>query len=262
MTALGSGQADYTLEIPAIISNSVDGGAQLTILANVITEFTPGSAVLVRANSTITSVQQLNGQKVAVSAFGAATDILAKMLMKQYSLNFTEVQLGFTARVPALLSGQVQAIESYDPQVYQLVSSGQARILFNNENFNASWRPYAVAVARSSLVNSNPDLIRKLLLGTFEAIQYMKDNPQESYKILAAVSGPTTPLSIGENYYNDTINYFSTNGVINTTEMIQNIQLQNKLVASTHNIPPLSTMYTDKFVPIVIPAATSSSTSG
>lgn len=249
MTAMGAGQIDYAIEIPDVIANSIAAGVNVKVIGAVLGNLTNGNAVLVRTNSSLTSVSQLNGKKVAVSALGSLTDIWAKMIMRQDNINFTEVALGQTARAAALLSGQVDAAIASGPQVYTLTTQGQARVLLNiTESVVPYFSPYAVAIASNSLIQNQPNVVRQLLEATFQSIQYMRDNAQQSYPILAAEIGSTP--SVGPWLYNITIPYFSSNGILNATQMLQSVQLQNQLTGSPNAVPSESTMYSSQFLPV------------
>lgn len=249
MTAMGSGQAQYTIEVPDVVANSISSGVDVKIVSAILKNLTYGNAVMVRTNSSLTDVSQLNGKKVGVSALGSLTDIWAKMIMRKYNINFTEVALGATERTTALLAGQIDAAVAGGPSVYTLTTQGQARVLLNITGAIVPYfTPYAVAIVPGSLIQSQPNVVRGLLEATFQAIQYMENNPQKSYPILAAAIG-TTP-SLGPWLYNIALPYWSTDGTLDTGQMLQAIQLQNQLISSPYAAPSATSIYTSQFVPI------------
>ena len=109
IAALASGNIDYNLILQSVVTGNLRG---LPIkVAGILIE-RPNHVVVV--NPKITRFADLKGKKIAVSSFGSATDILARLTVEHFKLNPNkDVQFvaagGGSGRLAQLESGLVDA---------------------------------------------------------------------------------------------------------------------------------------------------------
>ena len=84
-----------------------------------------GWQLMVPAKSTL-DVKDLNGKKVAITAAGSGSDLLALWTIQDRKIDFTRVPVGGGGLVPNLLAGNVDAAVVYSPLSFQIAKSGEA----------------------------------------------------------------------------------------------------------------------------------------
>ena len=128
--AVASGEEDmgFMADLPAIIAKS--RGQDIEIVSN-IAYGEKGLAVLVGKDSSIQSVADLKGKKVAYAKGSYAQHLLALLLDKE-GLTLNDVQtvnLGAAEQVTALTTGEVDAIVIWEQYITKMTNDGTARVL-------------------------------------------------------------------------------------------------------------------------------------
>ncbi|MEX0807026.1 MAG: ABC transporter substrate-binding protein [Candidatus Binatia bacterium] len=136
----------------------------------------------------ITKPEQLKGKKVGVGRFGGLDDTAMRYALSQFGLrpdeDVTILQVGGKSlRFAALKKGAISGI-MIDPP-YTLMG----RELGMNSLFDmlksSPKMVYGVIAAKQSYIDQNPDLIRNLLKGYIQGIDFYKSHKAESIKIMA-----------------------------------------------------------------------------
>src|SRR4030081_265365 len=101
------------------------------------------SQMMVPVKSTL-DVKDLNGKKVAITAAGSGSDLLALWTIQDRKIDFTRVPVGGGGLVANLLAGNVDAAVVYSPLSFQIAKSGEARIILDYSkevppNLTAGW---------------------------------------------------------------------------------------------------------------------------
>src|SRR6516165_3803896 len=139
---MAAGAADIILDPPSLVSAGRKKGVMSKIVANAsMGNF--GWQLMVPAKSTL-EVKDLNGKKVAITAAGSGSDLLALWTIQDRKIDFTRVPVGGGGLVPNLLAGNVEAAVVYSPLSYQILKSGEARTLIDYgaavpPNLTAGW---------------------------------------------------------------------------------------------------------------------------
>ena len=68
------------------------------------------AGLVVKPDSKISKVEELEGKKVGITSAGSGSDILARWTSAARKVNFTRVPLGGGGLVPNLLSGNIDAM--------------------------------------------------------------------------------------------------------------------------------------------------------
>ena len=133
--ALVSGSVQFTLTTVPQIAALIPQGVHIKIVANSFG--LPSNVILCRnsvampnANKYPQVMSDFVGKTVGISSFGSLTDQLIRYSMTAAGLNPTsvhEVQLGTSGLIPAMDSGAVDCIVSYEPLTQELLSAGTAK---------------------------------------------------------------------------------------------------------------------------------------
>ncbi|MBT1177761.1 aliphatic sulfonate ABC transporter substrate-binding protein [Bifidobacterium callimiconis] len=154
--AAGNEDIGYAADLPAIIAKST--GQDVTIVSNVAYG-EKALAIMVPADSTITSVADLKGRKVGYATGSYAQHLLALRLAEQ-GLTLDDVQtanLSAEDQVAAIQSHSVDAIVIWEQYVTQLESEGTAKVLADGTGVK---RGNMVSYATTAYAKKNPAVIR------------------------------------------------------------------------------------------------------
>jgi sulfonate transport system substrate-binding protein len=167
--------------MPPLVAKA--GGIDLKVIAKAA--FNPATnALLVRPDSSIRSIADLKGKKVAAQV-GSSLHFFLGQLLAQAGLTLRDVQLVNLAgpdQGPALESGAVDAILLWMPYRTQLERSGKARVIADSSHVAGGLSLYA---SRGEFAGKNPALVESFLRATEETNRYMKRHPKETLEVLA-----------------------------------------------------------------------------
>jgi NitT/TauT family transport system substrate-binding protein len=174
-------------------------GADVVIVASLLNTF-PYSLISLPE---IKTIEQLRGGKVAVSRFGSATDLSARMALARAGLNpekdVTLIQVGAqTARVAALESKAVQATIITPPFTLTARKQGY-NMLIDMARLNIPFELTALLTTRA-FIKSQRDLTLSIVAALSEAIHFYKTEKEESIKILGKYLQTTDREALEETY--------------------------------------------------------------
>jgi sulfonate transport system substrate-binding protein len=237
--------ADFTAGPPilqAIASGSLDIGGvgdappvfadptAKEVIVGVLRSSYTNAALLVPANSPITSVSQLAGKTIAVGV-GTSADYHLLTVLEKAGLKPSQVtidSLTGAAGLEALQAGDVAAFDTWSPYIEDAEADG-ARVLVTGPPYGS---PYSYQVAsETALQNSAKVLaIRDYLTEVDKAYVWVKSHPAYWAKAWASVTGlpldvmsqatlddPSTPIAVTNNAVvqeQDLVSAFATAGVI------------------------------------------------
>jgi NitT/TauT family transport system substrate-binding protein len=148
------------------------------------------TADAVIAKPPITSIKDLNGQKVAYEE-GTTSDILIHYALAANGMSADDIQ-----KVPipasdagnAALAGKVSAAVTYEPYISAVLdqNKGFKRI------YNAGVDPGLISdvlVAHNSMIDDNPGQIEALVKSWQEAIQFYNSHPAQAQAIITKADG-------------------------------------------------------------------------
>jgi NitT/TauT family transport system substrate-binding protein len=242
--ALAGGNADIINYFPPGIAAAVQKGIKEKIIASDMTR--PAAwYLMVAPNSPITSVEQLAGKKIGVTAKGTTTDYFALWVADKHGIKVDNVPIGFTALLTGVTSGNVDASIVPPPLSFRALANNEAKPIFDYAKDMPPSLP-AVFAASDGLIQQSPEAVTGYLKGHFEGIRYMKQNPEEAIDFVAKHT--KQDRAVAEADYKATIMSLSDDGHIQA-EWLDNSLALAKLGGVT-DLPAKDQMFTTQFTPV------------
>ena len=244
---LAAGAADMILDPPSLVSAGRKKGVMSKIVANA-TMGNFGWQLMVPAKSTL-EVKDLNGKKVAITAAGSGSDLLALWTAQDNKIDFTRVPVGGGGLVPNLLAGNVDAAVVYSPLSFQIRKSGDARTILDYStavppNLTAGW------IVLDKFAGAKPEVVQKALNALYGAVQYMRNNRELTVKLIADLY--EMPPEIAALEYDNTIMKLETEGNMAAPNVLGAVQLSLDLakLGGLKDIVPAPDVISTQFKPV------------
>src|ERR1700742_1086174 len=244
---LAAGAADIILDPPSLVSAGRKKGVMSRIVANAaMGNF--GWQLMVPTKSTL-EVKDLNGKKVAITAAGSGSDLLALWTIQDRKIDFTRVPLGGGGLVPNLLAGNVEAAVVYSPLSFQIAKSGEARTILDYtkevpSNLTGGW------IVTDKFVAEKPQVVQKALNALYGAVAFMRSNRDATIKLIADLY--EIPPEIAGLEYDNTIMKLETSGDMSAANIKDAVQLSMDLakLGGLKDIMPTEELYSTQFKPV------------
>lgn len=244
---MAAGAADIILDPPSLVSAGRKKGVMSRIVANAaMGNF--GWQLMVPTKSTI-DVNDLNGKKVAITAAGSGSDLLALWTIQDKKIDFTRVPVGGGGLVPNLLAGNVEAAVVYSPLSFQISKSGEARAILDYAtavppNLTAGW------IVLDKLADAKPQLVQKAVNALYGAVAFMRANRDVTVKLIAELY--EMPPEIASLEYDNTIMKLETSGDMGAVNVNAAVQLSLDLakLGGLKDLVPVEDVISTKFKPI------------
>ncbi|MCD7855381.1 MAG: aliphatic sulfonate ABC transporter substrate-binding protein [Clostridiales bacterium] len=185
--AAAAGEVDmgFMADLPAIISRST--GQPVEIISNVAYG-EKALAVLVRPDSDITSVAELEGKKVAYTT-GSYTQHLIALLLANEGLSLDDIEsinLAAGDQAAALTNGDVEAIVTWEQYVSQFISDGTAKLLADGTGVK---KGNMITYFETDYAEAHPDVVKAYIRALNRAGEYIEENPDETAELAAETFG-------------------------------------------------------------------------
>ena len=193
MTAMASGDIDigYVGVTPAL--SSIAKGVPIKIVSGAQME---GNGILVANNSTITSVADLKGKKVATPGEASIQYMLLEYALNQENINISEVNpssMKVAQMNDALKTGKVDAIVTYEPYASIATNAGYGKLLENSSKILPD-HPCCVVVASDKFIKEHPKELKSILAIHENATKYINEHPNDAAKLLPSDIVPNATL--------------------------------------------------------------------
>jgi NitT/TauT family transport system substrate-binding protein len=149
--------------------------------------------ILVKKDSPIRDVKQLEGQRYGVNTLGNIAELSVRAYLDQQGVDHKKVklvELGTPLTVPPLVQGRVAAVSANEPAVTIGLSGGNVRILAENpysalgdEVFLAGW------MSTGKFLEENPRTVQAFTQAIDKAVSWSEQNKEQLNQILAQRTG-------------------------------------------------------------------------
>ena len=244
---MAAGAADIILDPPSLVSAGRKKGVMSKIVANAaMGNF--GWQLMVPTKSAF-DVKDLNGKKVAITAAGSGSDILALWTIQDRKIDFTRVPVGGGGLVPNLLAGNVDAAVVYSPLSFQISKSGEAKTILDYStavppNLTAGW------IVLDKFAQEKPAVVQKALNALYGAVAFMRANKDTTVKLIADLY--EMPVEIAALEYEITIMKLETDGSMaapNVTDAVQ-LSLDLAKLGGLKDVVPTADVISTQFKPV------------
>ncbi len=244
--ALAAGAADIVFNSSSSVAAGLLKGVKVRCVANGGLGYY-GWYLVVKPDSPITQVSQLEGKKVGITSAGSGSDILALWTLQAYKLNFTRVPVGGGGLVPNLITGNIDATVLYSPLTYQVMQAKQARSILD---FGAEVPPHSTGswIATDKIISERPQAMQKALNGIFGGVAFLQSpkNRAAAIKLIAEIDEIPEPIAAAE--LDGNIMKLSANGEFKKEWLERSLEMA-KLIGMT-TLAPVDEIYTTKFRPV------------
>lgn len=174
---------------PAIVASA---RLPATLLAISILEQT---AIIVPADSPISSVAELRGQRIAYPGKGSQQYPLLVKALADAGIGIEEVEIFKTkgSDVPTLLANKsVDAGITWDPHVSNALAAGHSRVLIKAEDILPIKAGHYIGngvYARDEFIEQRPELVQDLITAIVDAIDFILKNEDEAIAMWAGQIG-------------------------------------------------------------------------
>jgi NitT/TauT family transport system substrate-binding protein len=237
VAALAGGNVDYNLILQSVVTGNLRG---LPIkVAGILIE-RPNHVVVV--NPKITRFADLKGKKIAVSSFGSATDILARLTVEHFKLNpQKDVQFvaagGGSGRLAQLESGLVDAAVVAPPSDAVAESRGFKSLVRTRDIL--LFPVNGVGLHEQKLKNNRSE-VKRVLRALLKANRYILDDKKGAIDILQKWG--RTSLAVAEQGYASSSSNYSRN-LLAPREALEKVIESTKLNIDVKREVPLGDVF-------------------
>jgi NitT/TauT family transport system substrate-binding protein len=165
------------------------------------------AADAVIAGGDIKSIADLKGKKIAFES-GSTSDLLINYALNSVGMSIKDVEhvpMGAAEAGLAMIAGRVDAAVSYEPYISAALGQDAGKKVL----YTAAEKPGLISdmlTAKADWITKNPDAVKGLILAWDDAINFIRENPEEGGAMIAkAVGSPMTefePAFKGVRFYN------------------------------------------------------------
>ncbi len=173
VTALSTGDIDYTMVFASVVRGALRG-----MPMRVVASFMDSSTHLLIARPQYKSIRDLKGKTLAVSTFGATSDVAARMMMRQGGLD-PEKELkivplgGERSRYAALKEGIVDVAVLSPPTDTDAQRQGYHVLSRFYEHFKL---PFTGLGTHLKKLKEKPDEVKRMLKALLRANRFVRSN--------------------------------------------------------------------------------------
>jgi len=140
------------------------------------------------AQKEIKSIDQLKGRRLAVSRFGSASDLAARLILQRYGLtpdkDVTLLQTGGTSTRLSALNKRSIDCTVLTPEFFNVGKKAGFTILVDPTQYDIPFPQLEVITSRAFL-KAQPDFATRYLRAIIEGIYMVKNNPEPSIRAMS-----------------------------------------------------------------------------
>ena len=188
--ALIRGDIDIVVEtsaVPALIAETIDSGKIKIFSASDITPENPFDSLIIKKDSILNSLKDLEGKKIGVMPGSTATNLLKEFLShKKVDVSKIEfMQIVPANQLSALYAGSIDVLHAYEPTTAIALQSGNAKLLYSSiyaEQLNHN--PQGIALISTKFISESPNLAKKTIEAFNQASDFISENDAETRDIV------------------------------------------------------------------------------
>jgi NitT/TauT family transport system substrate-binding protein len=244
--AIAAGASDLILNSSSSVAAGLNKGVKVRCVANGALGYY-GWYLMVKPESKITQVAELEGKKVGITSAGSGSDILARWTIAARKVNFTRVPLGGGGLVPNLLTGNIDATVLYSPLTFAVMQAKQARSIID---FGAEVPSHSTGswIATDKIIKDRPQVVQKALNAIYGGLAFLRapQNRTAAIKLIAEIDEISEPVAAAE--LDGNIMKLSTDGEIRKEWMERSLEMA-KLIGMT-DLAPVEDIFVTTFRPV------------
>ncbi len=191
--ALIRGDVDVTPEIsliPFLTSDLIDPGKMKIFSVTDLTTDKPFDSIIVKADSSIKSIDDLKGKKIGAFSGTTATNML-KLFFKTKNIDSSTIQfiqLPPSQQLAALSAGSIDALFAYEPTVSTGLVSNKMRKVYGSVYAElVEHNPLGAGLLTTKFITEHPQEAQKVVAALNRAYDYIRTNEKETREITASI---------------------------------------------------------------------------
>ena len=181
--ALTAGETQIAMGGGTVAVSSTLAGSDIVSIASI--ESRLPYALL--AQKEIKTIDQLKGKRLAISRFGSASDLGARLILQRYGLSadkdVTILQVGGTSTRLSALSKRSVDSTILTPEFFNVAKKAGFTILAEPTQYEIPFPQLEVITSRA-FVKSQPDIVARYLRAIVEGIHMVKNNPEPAIRAM------------------------------------------------------------------------------
>jgi ABC-type nitrate/sulfonate/bicarbonate transport system substrate-binding protein len=206
-------------------------------------------ALVVRADGSIKTIEDLHRRKVGISTVGSATSWLMNEVSRQHGFGysgFDEVPIGDNgARLAALKAGSIDGCVVDIGSALNFVGHGDGRILMRFGGVAKNFIMHVI-FATDKAAADKPDDLRAFVKGWFESVAYMRAHKEKTIEIAQRVMHTNAQTTSA--IYDEVMPMFTDDGHFDPKALavLRRSFVEMKILRSE---PDMGKLYTEAFLP-------------
>ena len=247
LEGIAAGAADIIMITPFLVSVGRNKGIAVKMIGAGNQDYA-GRYMMIAPNAKVAKPADLAGKSVAITSTGGGADLLALFLQQAHKIQYTRVSVGGGGLVPSLTSGNVDAVVVPPPLSYNLLKSGEGKILvdFSKEipvHQAGGW------TTSEKNIKERPETIQKALNAIYGGLAFLRANREQAIKLIAEIDD--IPAEIAAVEYENGIKTLPQKPDFDVAKVAAAFEL-NKLLGATGLIAPADVL-TDQFFAKTVP---------
>jgi NitT/TauT family transport system substrate-binding protein len=244
-----AGTADaYVGSLPSAILAVKNANANIKIIA----VNNQASDYVVLAKPEIVSIQDLKGKSIGIATPGSAGDIIVRTALKIKGVDPTAARFvtigGTSARVTAVLAGQVDAAPVHAADAGDAVATGKVKVLFNTGDTIGVYLQSGL-IASGDWLKNNPQVAQQVVDAFVDASRWAATN-KDGYIALSKDQAPKMDDNVRSSAYDLYIQgkFWPVNGGLGQAGVDAFLKLSQDSGDLPKDLPPQSQWLDDSFV--------------
>ena len=199
--------------------------------------------IVVRPN--ITGIKDLKGKKIATTGVASIAAYMFRNILTKYGMDSKDVVFvdpGPVNRMPALLSGTVDAAILSPEERYAALDQGMKELMFMGNEVKNSWGTFATS---DRFIKEQPKLMGGFARAVLKGLRLARQDRDGT--IEAAAKFTELDRSLATRMYDDLIKTFTANGSVDEETQRNDLAIV-KLVAEVNEVVPIQRAYDFSFV--------------